>query len=119
MSLFDMATSMASKIMGEGGIEKIIESALSSQDGGLQGIVDKLHQTGLGDAVSSWIGQGQNAQITHDMIEKVVGSEAVHTFAASTGLPVDKILSYVADHLPNIVSKAAAEGTISAPSIAA
>jgi uncharacterized protein YidB (DUF937 family) len=110
---------IASMLMGDGGVENIITEALTKHHGGLQGIVDTLHQTGLSDALASWVGDDKNIQITHDMLEKIVGSEAVQNFAASTGLPVDLIVSQLGEHLPNIIHKAVANGTIRATPVTA
>ena len=58
---------------------------------GLNAIVAKLEQAGLGDQVKSWIGTGQNLPITADQVRQVLGNETVKQLAAKYNIPVDQI----------------------------
>jgi len=54
----------------------------TGSQGGLNAIVAKLEQSGLGDQVKSWIGTGQNLPITADQVRQVLGNDAVKQLAA-------------------------------------
>jgi uncharacterized protein YidB (DUF937 family) len=43
----------------------------NGSQGGLNAIVAKLQQAGLGDQVKSWIGNGQNLPITAEQLQQV------------------------------------------------
>ncbi|WP_438263803.1 YidB family protein [Asticcacaulis aquaticus] len=79
-------------------------------DGGLEGLVGQLSQGGLGDAVQSWIGNGQNLPISLDQLQGVLGSEQVKGIAAAIG--VDP--SQVADMLPGFIDKLTPGGQLPA-----
>jgi len=58
---------------------------------GLSAIVAKLQQSGLGDQVKSWIGNGQNLPITAEQLQQALGSDTVKQLAARFNIPVDQI----------------------------
>ena len=68
--------------------------------GGLNAIVAKMQQAGLGDQVKSWIGTGQNLPITADQVRQVLGSDTVRQLAAKYNIPVDQISELLAHQLP-------------------
>jgi uncharacterized protein YidB (DUF937 family) len=73
----------------------------------VQGLLDKLQQSGLGPQVSSWLGDGKNLPITADQLRAALGNEQIKQIAANFGLPMDKILATIAEHLPARVDKLA------------
>ncbi len=89
-----------SEVMGTGG------------QGGLNAIVAKLQQAGLGDQVKSWIGNGQNLPITADQLRQVLGSDTVKQMAAKYNIPVDQLTELLAHQLPLAVDHASPNGTL-------
>ncbi len=79
--------------------------------GGIDGVVAEFEKTGYGQQVKSWVGDGSNLPITADDVKKVLGSEKIKELAASTGLPVDKVAEYLAQHLPTAIDTATPGGT--------
>jgi uncharacterized protein YidB (DUF937 family) len=55
---------------------------LLMQSGGLQGLMGKFSQAGLGSVFSSWVGCGANQPIAANQIEQVLGSDQVKMLAA-------------------------------------
>ncbi|MFT4076551.1 MAG: YidB family protein [Asticcacaulis sp.] len=74
-------------------------------DGGLEGIVAKFQQGGLGEVVQSWIGTGGNLQISSEQIEAVLGSDQVKNLTHAMGIDSSQLaqaLPGLIDHLtPN------------------
>lgn len=74
-------------------------------DGGLEGIVTKFQQGGLGEVVQSWIGTGGNLQISSEQIEAVLGSDQVKSLTHAMGIDSSQLaqaLPGLIDHLtPN------------------
>jgi len=89
-----------SEVLGSGG------------QGGLNAIVAKLEQAGLGDQVKSWIGNGQNLPVTADQLQQVLGSDMVKQLAARFNLPVDQISQVLAQELPKAIDQASPSGTL-------
>ena len=84
----------------------------SGGQGGLNAIVAKLHQAGLGDEVSSWLGNGQNLPITAEQLQQVLGSDTVRQLAARYNIPVDQISQILAQQLPKAVDQASPDGKL-------
>jgi uncharacterized protein YidB (DUF937 family) len=84
----------------------------SGSQGGLNAIVAKLQQAGLGNQVSSWLGNGQNLPITADQIKQVLGSDVVRQLAAKYNIPVDQISEVLAHQLPIAVDHASPNGKL-------
>jgi uncharacterized protein YidB (DUF937 family) len=84
----------------------------TGNQGGLNAIVAKLQQAGLGNQVNSWLGNGQNLPITADQIKQVLGSDVVRQLAAKYNIPVDQISEVLAHQLPVAVDQASPNGKL-------
>ena len=104
MSIFDMIGSLLGK--GDGSSTSVPEAlvaALSNHEGGLGGLVQKFENAGLGDTVSSWVGNGANQAVSPDTLHGILGSDVVQQISAKTGLPIAELLPQIAQHLPGLV----------------
>jgi uncharacterized protein YidB (DUF937 family) len=84
----------------------------NGSQGGLNAIVAKLEQAGLGEQVKSWIGNGQNLPITADQLQQVLGSDTVKQLAARFNIPVDQLAKVLAQQLPTAVDQASPDGKL-------
>src|SRR5271156_2253491 len=84
----------------------------TGSQGGLNAIVAKLQQAGLGDQVKSWIGNGQNLPITAEQLQQVLGNDTVRQLAAKYNIPVDQITQILAHQLPSAVDHASPDGKL-------
>src|SRR5882672_6761339 len=84
----------------------------TGSQGGLNAIVAKLEQAGLGEQVKSWIGTGQNLPITADQLRQVLGNDTVKQLAAKYNIPVDQIAELLAHQLPVAVDHASPDGKL-------
>lgn len=96
---------------GSGGIMDVAQHLLS-ENGGLQGVIDKFQQGGLGEHVASWIGNGQNLPISAEQIQQVLGSDQVAAIAGKLGIDPQQAATVVAQHLPDVVSKLTPNGQV-------
>ena len=72
---------------------------------GLQSILTQLQASGLAEHVSSWLDQNrQNLPISPEQLQEALGSQKVREMAASLGLPIDKLLALLSEHLPKEAS---------------
>ncbi len=80
--------------------------------GGLEGLVNQLGQSGLGDAVSSWVGTGPNKAVDPQHLAAALGPEKVEQLASKSGLPVETLMPILAGALPSIVDAATPDGKV-------
>ncbi len=84
--------------------------ANDGEHGGLGGLVAKFDQAGLGNVISSWIGNGQNQSVTADQLTKVLGSGAISSIAARLGVSPDAAAGQLSGLLPNLVNQLTPDG---------
>src|ERR1017187_7347091 len=84
----------------------------NGSQGGLNAIVAKLQQAGLGDQVKSWIGNGQNLPITAEQLQEALGSDTAKQLAARFNIPIDQVGKVLAQQLPNAVDHASPDGKL-------
>jgi uncharacterized protein YidB (DUF937 family) len=89
-----------------------VVSSLMQQDGGLQGLVGKFEQQGLGNVVSSWIGSGQNLAITPEQVQSVLGEPHIAEVAAKLGLSPTDVANQLAGLLPHAVDSVTPAGAV-------
>jgi len=89
-----------------------VVSSLMQQDGGLQGLVGKFEQQGLGNVVSSWIGSGQNLAITPEQVQSVLGEPHIAEVAAKLGLSPTDVANQLAGLLPHAVDSVTPAGSV-------
>ena len=78
--------------------------------GGLGGLLDKLQQGGLGNAVNSWIGSGQNQPVTPNQLGSALGPGIIKMLAQKSGLSEDEIRQQLSQVLPGLVDKLTPNG---------
>jgi uncharacterized protein YidB (DUF937 family) len=113
MSLFDSIKGAVGGLLAQEAenIPGLLSNALT-QAGGLQGILAKLQAGGLGTQVNSWVGTGANLPISAEQIQAALGDQHVQQIAASLGIPTDKVLAFLSQHLPAAVDHATPNGTL-------
>ncbi|MEP7329696.1 MAG: YidB family protein [Betaproteobacteria bacterium] len=85
---------------------------LLQQNGGLQGILGKFQQAGLGDQAQSWIGTGQNMPISPDALSKVFGQGQLGQIAQQLGMSQEDAAGGLAQMLPGVVDQMTPGGQI-------
>ena len=117
MGLLDsVAGAVLGKLGGQQGGMAQIAMDMFNQHGGLNGVLDKFKQAGLGDAAASWVGKGENLPVSADQISSVLGSGAIAEMAAKFGISPATLSAQIAEHLPNLVDKMTPNGEVTADS---
>ena len=117
MGLFD---SVASAVMGklgatDGGMAQMAME-LFNQNGGLDGVLTKFKEGGLGDAAASWVGKGENLAVSPDQIASVLGDGKIAELAEKFGITPDILSGQLAQHLPDVINKLTPHGEVPADS---
>jgi uncharacterized protein YidB (DUF937 family) len=84
--------------------EAIGQALESSPLGGMSGLLDSLHQGGLGEAVESWTQGGEQLPVTADQLKGVLDNDHVQQIASSLGISTDQVLAGLAEHLPALAA---------------
>jgi uncharacterized protein YidB (DUF937 family) len=94
-----------------------VASSLLGNDGahgGLQGLIEKFQQGGLGDVVASWVGTGANQPISGDQLSGVLGTDALSGLAAKFGVNPNELAGQLSSVLPDLVDKLTPNGHVPA-----
>ena len=91
-------------------------SSFLMQSGGVQGLMNKFTQAGLGNVFSSWVGSGPKQMVTGDQIQQILGSDQIKGLATKLGVDPAQASQLVAEHLPKIIDQLTPAGKID-PSI--
>ena len=98
---------------GQGGlVEGVLGLLTNKETGGLEGLMQSFNQQGLGDIISSWVGTGNNAAITPDQVQEVLGSDVIQQLAEKSGVSVDAAKAQLSELLPGLIDKLTPEGKI-------
>jgi uncharacterized protein YidB (DUF937 family) len=125
-SLFDQLKSqlggiLAAETAGAAGAESpahdphaMLESVaeLIGQHGGLGGLLDKLKASGLGDAVSSWVGTGANRPVPANQLESAIGGDTISQIMAKLGITKEQASSLLARYLPMVIDRLTPRGKL-------
>ena len=90
-------------------------ATLVTQSGGVNGLLQKFEQQGLGGLASSWKGGAGNTPLTAEQIIQVVGQDKVTQIASKVGLTEQQVSDGISKILPVIIAHLTPGGT-AAPS---
>jgi uncharacterized protein YidB (DUF937 family) len=113
MSLFDSVISVVSdQLQQQGGLANVLSGLLANNGelGGLNGLVTKFNQAGLGDVVGSWIGSGENQPISADQMTQVLGNDTLARAASQLGLDPSQLSGQLSAMLPGLIDKLTPNG---------
>ena len=83
-----------------------------SDEGGLDAMVGKLNDAGLGNAVNTWVGGGPNQPVDPQAIGAALGDDEVQRLAAKSGIDVQALLPLLATFLPQIINMLTPKGQV-------
>ena len=95
-------------------IGALIQMLGQNQGGGspLDGLVRQLSQGGLGDAVQSWIGTGQNLPVSAEQLQSALGGANLQQLAQQFGIDPGQIAAQLSQQLPGIVDQMTPQGQL-------
>ncbi|MEO8345495.1 MAG: YidB family protein [Betaproteobacteria bacterium] len=101
---------------GAQGNSQMIQMALQmlQQNGGIEGLLAKLQQGGMGQQAQSWIGTGQNMPIPADALSKIFGQGQLGDIAQQLGMSHEEAAGGLAQALPRVVDQMTPNGQIPA-----
>jgi uncharacterized protein YidB (DUF937 family) len=96
------------------GSNPMIQMALQllQQNGGIEGVLAKFQQAGLGQHAQSWISSGQNMPIPADALSQIFGQGQMGQIAQQLGMSHEDVASGLAQTLPGVVDEMTPQGQI-------
>ncbi len=111
-SVLSAATGGGNQTGGQASLLSALVEHVNSYPGGLSGLVQKLQQGGLGDAVSSWVGTGANQAVSGEQVQSALGDDVVNKLAQSSGQDPSTVLNSLSTLLPHLVDHATPNGVV-------
>ncbi|HQR12267.1 MAG TPA: YidB family protein [Casimicrobiaceae bacterium] len=101
---------------GAGGASPMIQMALQmlQQNGGIEGLLAKFQQAGMGQQAQSWIGTGQNMPISADALSQIFGQGQMGQIAQQLGMSHEDAAGGLAQALPHVIDQMTPGGEIPA-----
>jgi uncharacterized protein YidB (DUF937 family) len=86
---------------GEGGVPTAILDLLANEQvGGLNGLMGRFAQAGLGHVFESWVNSGPDQPVSTQDMHRALGDDQVQRLASQTGIPKSQLLSLLAQVPP-------------------
>lgn len=82
------------------------------QNGGLEGVLGKFRQGGLAQQADSWVGTGQNMEVSGDQLQQVFGPSTMGDLASKLGMPAGQAGSVMAQILPELINQLTPQGQV-------
>ena len=89
-----------------------IVGTLINNAGGLSGLLAKLQQGGLADAVQSWVGTGANQPVSPDALGGALGPDLMGQLAQQMGGNQQQAAGTLADLLPGLIDQLTPKGQL-------
>ncbi len=96
-------------------ISSVLGNLLGGGDNGGDGmgsILSAMKEKGLGSVADSWLGDGDNEEISSDQLRDVMGGDKVTEMASELGTDENSLLSGLKDALPQMVDKSSSGGSL-------
>jgi uncharacterized protein YidB (DUF937 family) len=107
---------------GGGGLGSLLQGGLggllggaaggSVLNGGLNDLLGRLQQNGLGDVSGSWVGHGENMAISPQDLAKALDPDTVSSLAQHTGMSDTEVLSALSQQLPDAIHHITPQGRV-------
>ena len=80
--------------------------------GGLGDLLKQLQDSGHGEKASSWVGGGENQQISPGDLANALGADQIDQLSSQSGLSRDELLSGLSQYLPKVVDHLTPDGRV-------
>jgi len=85
--------------------------------GGFSGFIDRFRAKGLGDAVTSWFGNGENKSLSTAQLELVLGPQVLAQMASRLDLAPGVVATALGQLIPTVIDKLSPDGRLPSGSV--
>lgn len=86
------------------------QGQVQGEGGGLDGLFEQFRRGGMGSALDSWVGTGNNQSVNPQQLEQMLGKDSIHDLACRMGVSDSEACKQVADVLPDVVDRLTPDG---------
>ncbi len=120
MGLFDefaKQVAQAAQTFAEGSSPELAQGFLEmlQQRGGLDALIRRFQEQGLGDVIASWISTGPNQPITPEQLARVLDPEQLRELSRQAGVALSHVPELLAALVPTLVDRLTPEGDVPGP----
>lgn len=113
MDLLKMGQELLGDKMGDaGGIMEALSGLTSGEGLDIGGIAEKLKAGGLGDQVTSWMGDGENAPVSADELTNALGADKMGEMASKLGVDAGAAAETLSQAMPSLMDKLSSGGSL-------
>lgn len=121
MDLMKIGTDLLMSKLGANGADGVDGSQISEMLGGLLGSGDKpdlggllssLQSGGAAEAVSSWLGSGENQSLDTGVLSQALDGDKLSGMASKLGVEQNDLLGGLSDIIPQLMDKASPNGEL-------
>jgi len=119
MDIMKIGAQLLASKLGGNADSNAVQSAIGgllggSSEGGIDlgSIVSNLQEGGLSNIAESWLGDGDNEEISTEQVEGLFGSEKIQEIASQLGTDQGDLLSGLKDALPQMVDQSSSGGSL-------
>ncbi|MEE9334617.1 MAG: YidB family protein [Granulosicoccaceae bacterium] len=114
MDLLKMGQQLLGDKLGDkaGGMMEALSGLTSGEGLDLGGIMEKMKTGGMGDQLDSFLGDGENQELSADQVKSAFGEEGLSNVANKLGVDSDTAASQLKDILPGLLDKASSGGNL-------
>jgi len=80
--------------------------------GGLSDLLKQLQDSGHGEKANSWVGSGQNQQISPGDLANALGADQIDQLSSQSGISRDDLLNGLSQYLPKVVDHLTPDGRV-------
>lgn len=104
------------KLLQDPNVRQLISNLMGKMGGPqgdqLTGLLEQLSKSGLGDQVQSWVGTGDNAQVSPQQLTEALGPQQLDQLAQQSGMAPETAAQDLSQVLPQLVNAATVDGTM-------
>ncbi len=99
--------------LDQGSVVSALTSLLGGSDGlDIGDLISKFQGGGLGNIVSSWLGDGGNEPIAPNQLTDMLGGDNIASFASQLGMSPDDAAEGLSSAIPTMIDKASSGGAL-------
>jgi uncharacterized protein YidB (DUF937 family) len=108
--LDDITAKLGGQQGQEGGLASL--QKMFTSNGGLQGMMSKLSNSGMGQQVQSWVGTGENQPVSGHQVQQAMDPNELHSMAMKAGMSDEEASDQIAQAMPAMVNDVTPQGQI-------
>ncbi len=114
---FARQVAKAAQTFAEGNPQELARGFLDllQERGGLDALVRRFQEQGLGDVIASWISTGANQPITPEQLARIFDPEQLRALSRQAGIALARVPEALAALVPTLVDRMTPDGEIPGP----